>query len=147
MTRYHRGTPPAWYIQPVDWEPLIEAAREARANAHCPYSGFAVGAAVLMEDGSIQPGCNVENRTFGVTICAERAAIVGAVARGLRNPQAVAVITDTHPPAAPCGPCREALVEFAKDLPILLTNLSGDRKVVQLKDLHPLPFELPKKTG
>jgi cytidine deaminase len=122
---------------------LIEAAREARDHAHCPYSGFAVGAAVLMEDGSIHAGCNVENRTFGLTICAERTALAGAVSKGLREPRAVAVITDTDPPAAPCGACREAMLEWVRDLPILLTNPRGDRRVVQLAELHLLPFDLP----
>lgn len=128
----------------MDWDPLVAAATAARDKSHSPYSHFAVGAAVLMEDGSIHTGCNVENRSFGMTICAERTAIVTAVSQGLRRPQAIAVVTDTDPPAAPCGACREVLAEFADELPVLLCNLQGDRQLMQLSELFPLPFKLPQ---
>jgi len=128
----------------MNWEPLVAAATAARDKSHSPYSHFAVGAAVLMEDGSVHAGCNVENRSFGLTVCAERTAIATAVGQGLRRPQAVAVVTDTDPPAAPCGACREVLAEFAEDLPVLLCNLQGDRRLIQLSELFPLPFKLPQ---
>ena len=131
-------------MRAIDWEPLVAAALAARENAHRPYSGFAVGAALEMEDGSVVAGANVENRSFGLTICAERAAIAAGVARGLKRPRAVAVVTATDPPAPPCGMCRETLAEFAgPDLPVLLTNPRGDRTLYRLADLLPHPFEFP----
>jgi cytidine deaminase len=129
----------------VDWEPLIAAAREAAARAHAPYSRFPVGAALLMEDGSIVAGCNVENRSYGLTMCAERTAIGAAVARGLTRPRALAVTTTSAPPSAPCGMCRETLREFASDLPVLLVNPDGERVETSLAALLPLPFELPAR--
>jgi len=129
--------------EPIDWEPLIAAARQAAARAHAPYSRFAVGAALLMEDGTVVAGCNVENRSYGLTMCAERTAIGAAVSRGLTSPRALAVVTTTAPPSAPCGMCRETLREFAEDLPILLVNPDGRRVETTLAELLPFPFELP----
>jgi cytidine deaminase len=127
----------------VDWPPLIAAARAARERAHAPYSRFLVGAALLMEDGSIVTGCNVENRSYGLAICAERTAMAAAVSRGLTRPVAAVVVTNTSPPSAPCGMCRETLREFAEDLPILLVSLSGERLEVTLAELLPHSFVLP----
>jgi cytidine deaminase len=128
----------------MDWQPLIAAARAARANAYAPYSRFAVGAALLMEDGSIVAGANVENCIPALSVCAERAAMATAVGAGLRRPQALAVVTDTDPPARPCGLCRQALVEFARDLTILVCDAAGERcEEVRLADLLPHPFSLP----
>jgi cytidine deaminase len=105
-----------------------------------------VGAALLMEDGSIVVGCNVENRSYGLTICAERNALAAAVARGLRAPRAAAVVTDTSPPSPPCGMCRETLQELASPhLPILLVNPAGDRCERTLGELFPQPFVLPPR--
>jgi cytidine deaminase len=129
----------------VDWQALVDAASEARRHAHAPYSGYTVGAALLMEDGSLVAGCNVENRSYGLAICAERNAITTAVARGLSRPKALAVVTDSSPPAAPCGMCRETLCEFAEELPILLANPAGERREVRLTELLPLPFVLPRR--
>ncbi len=130
--------------QEIDWNQLLEKAIEARERAYAPYSEFQVGAAILMEDGSIFQGCNVENRSFGLTICAERVAIASAVAAGSRQPRAVAVVTGTDPPSVPCGPCLEVLTEFAEaDLPIVLANPSGASLKYRLKDLLPHPFVLP----
>ncbi|MFQ5528308.1 MAG: cytidine deaminase [Thermoanaerobaculia bacterium] len=130
----------------MDWTELLEAATEARKRAYCPYSNFPVGAAVRTRGGSILIGCNIENRTFGLTVCAERVAVHSAVALGHREVVAVAVVTDTHPPSAPCGQCREVLTEFARpDLPLLLANLQGDQVEYRLADLLPHPFELPAK--
>ena len=131
---------------PMDWEPLIAAATAARARAYAPYSHFDVGAALLMEDGSIHAAANVENCIPSLGICAERNAMAAAASAGLRRPQAVAVIADMTPPAAPCGLCRQTLAEFARDLsdlPILLVNLQGERQETTLAELLPRPFSLP----
>src|SRR5215831_11634209 len=126
----------------VDWEPLIAAAGKARARAYAPYSRFAVGAAVLMEDGSIHAAGNCENCIPALAICAERLAIARAVGAGLRRPQALAVVTDSSPPARPCGLCRQTLAEFAADLPILSVNLAGERALTRLAEIFPQPFSL-----
>ena len=129
----------------MNWESLVEAARSARENAYCKYSGFAVGAAVLTRSGQIFSGCNVENRTYGLTVCAERVAVASAVAAGEKEVIAVAVITDTDPPATPCGPCREVLSEFGgPDIPVLLANTDGDQVEFRLEELLPHPFNLPE---
>src|SRR5215475_3231505 len=127
----------------IDWEPLIAAAQKARANSYSPYSGFPVGAAILMEDGSIWAAANVENCIPALAICAERNAMAAAASAGLRHPQAVAVVTSTTPPSAPCGLCRQTLSEFADDLPILLVNLDGAREEHRLSEILPLRFRLP----
>jgi cytidine deaminase len=128
----------------MDWQPLIAAARAARANAYAPYSKFPVGAAVLMEDGSIHAAANVENCIPALAVCAERVAVAKAVGAGLRRPQALAVLTDTDPPARPCGLCRQTLVEFARDMPILVCNADGTQcEEVHLAELFPYPFSLP----
>jgi len=126
----------------MDWEPLIAAARAAQANSYSPYSGFPVGAAILMEDGSIWAAANVENCLPALSICAERNAMSAAASAGLRRPQAVAVITNTTPPSPPCGLCRQTLSEFADDLPILLVNPEGGREEHRLAELLPLRFRL-----
>ena len=104
-----------------------------------------MGAALLLEDGSVVAGCNVENRSYGLTMCAERTAIGAAVSRGLTRPRALAVVTTTAPPSAPCGMCRETLREFAEDLPILLVNPEGRRVETTLAELRPFPFALPDR--
>ncbi len=128
--------------QSPDWEPLIEAASAARERAYAPYSKFLVGAAIATDDGTIYSGCNVENRTFGLTVCAERVAMGTAVADGRTDIRAVVVVADAAPPAPPCGLCRETLTEFGSpDLPVLLVNTSGERVEYRLGDLLPHPFE------
>lgn len=112
----------------IDWDELERAALTVRMKAHAPYSSYAVGAAVLTASGRIFMGCNVENASYGLSICAERSAIVHMVAAGERQPVAIAVVTQgasklgadvTSPPVgAPCGMCRQTLAEFADDLPI-----------------------------
>jgi len=130
----------------VNWDPLIEAAKTARGRAYAPYSGFLVGAAVLTRDGRIFGGCNIENRSFGSTVCAERVALGSAIASGSEGLEAVAVISETDPPAAPCGLCLQVLTEFGgQDLPVLLINPSGDRQEYRLQDLHPHPFRMPSQ--
>ncbi len=128
----------------MDWTELLEAAEAVRQSAYCPYSGFQVGSAILTEDGNVFIGCNVENRSFGLTVCAERVAVLSAVAQGQRKLAAVAVITDTEPPAPPCGQCLEVLTEFGRpDLPVLLANVQGESKQYRLRDFLPHPFEFP----
>jgi len=135
---YHTG--PCYSLNPMDWEALIAAAAAARANAYAPYSRFPVGAAILMEDGSIHAAANVENGIPALSICAERNAIAAAASAGLRQPQAVAVVTATSPPSRPCGLCRQTLAEFAEDLPIVMVNLDGEREETTLAEIFPQAF-------
>ena len=118
----------------MDWEPLIEAAWQVRERAHAPYSKFHVGAA-LLADGKVITGCNVENLSYGLTNCAERVAVGTAIAAGLRNIEAVAVVADTTVPISPCGACRQVLAEFGDPL-ICLANRS-ERLVFRLSELLP----------
>lgn len=128
----------------MDWDTLIAEAGRARERAYAPYSGYRVGSALQTEDGSVFSGCNVENRSFGATVCAERVAIGSAVATGAERISAVVVITESRPPASPCGLCLQVLTEFGNpDLPILLVNTDGERLERRLADLHPHPFEMP----
>ncbi len=110
----------------LDREALILAALAARGNAYAPYSNFAVGAAVLTASGQVFCGVNVENATFGLTICAERTAMACAVTAGHRDIVAIAVVTPTAGPASPCGMCRQMMVEFNPEMTVLLANLQGD---------------------
>ncbi len=127
----------------MDWDALYNAAKTVREQAYAPYSRFHVGAALLGEGGKIYSGCNVENRSFGLCVCAERSAVTAAVAAGEQRFQALVVIADCSPVVSPCGMCRETLSEFARDLPILLVNLNGERQETTLRELHPSPFEWP----
>ncbi|MBU6485916.1 MAG: cytidine deaminase [Betaproteobacteria bacterium] len=102
-------------ISDPQWLQLADAARRASANAHCPYSRFRVGAAVLTGDGGIAAGCNVENASYGLTVCAERSAVTRAVADGARSIEAVVVYTPTAEPVTPCGACRQVIAEFGRD--------------------------------
>jgi cytidine deaminase len=125
----------------ADWEPLLGAAWEAWARAYAPYSGFRVGAALLRSDGSIVPGCNVENASYPVGQCAERTAVCAAVSRGMaaEGMLALAVVTEAGTLTPPCGACRQVLAEFAQGLPILLANRT-DRSLCDLRDLLPRAF-------
>jgi cytidine deaminase len=124
---------------------LIDAARLAREAAYAPYSNFKVGAAVLTATGEIFSGGNIENASFGATICAERVAIFTAIAGGCRDLTYLAVIADTPEPVAPCGLCRQVLAEFSPDCRIIMANLSGQWRMVNLKELLPLAFRLPPR--
>ncbi len=123
------------------WKPLLDAAWAARDRAHAPYSHFQVGAALLMASGQVVAGCNVENAAYPVGLCAERGAISTAVALGLQPGDLVAavVVTDAEPLTPPCGACRQVLVEFADDVPILLAN-RRTRQLHRLADLLPHSF-------
>ena len=127
--------------QSPDWTPLLEAAWRARGHAHAPYSHFQVGAALLTASGEVFAGCNVENAAYPVTLCAERGALSAAVAAGLAPGALVAavVVTDVAELTPPCGACRQALVEFAGSLPVLLAN-HRTRTLHRLEDLLPHSF-------
>jgi cytidine deaminase len=121
---------------------LLVAAIGARKRAHAPYSGFPVGAALLGDDGRVYAGCNVENSSYGLTVCAERNAVGQAVARGATRVLALAVVADTPVPTPPCGMCLQTLAEFADgDLPILLAGVNGAREVTTLDALLPRRFD------
>lgn len=122
---------------------LVAAARAVRKNAHAPYSRFHVGAAVRDERGRIHVGCNVENASYGLTICAERNAVAAAVAAGARKVSAVAVVTPTNPPGTPCGACRQVLAEVGTpDTRVLLAGPRGAAEATTLGDLLPRSFAL-----
>jgi cytidine deaminase len=125
----------------MDLDRLVTTARTARLNAHAPYSGFRVGAALETPAGLIFGGCNVENATYGLTICAERVALVKAISEGETAFTRIAVIADTEAPTPPCGACRQLLWEFAGDLEIILANLKEVKEVHRLAQLLPLPFD------
>lgn len=107
---------------------LIAAAIEAQRNAYAPYSKYPVGAAVETSDGRVFAGCNVENASLGLTICAERVAVGAAVSAGARDIKSVVVVTNSVPPAAPCGACRQVLAEFGSEIAILAVGPGGSRK-------------------
>jgi cytidine deaminase len=121
--------------------PLIAAARTAREHAHAPYSNFRVGAAVRAKSGRIFSGCNVENSTYGLTLCAERVAIFKAISEGERGFDAVAVVTDTDALTPPCGACRQIIWEFCGDAEVILANLHGRTEHHRMSALFPKPFD------
>lgn len=120
---------------------LIDAAKQARENAHAPYSNFRVGAALRSTSGRIFSGCNVENASYGLTMCAERVAVFKAISDGERGFSALAVVTDADILTPPCGACRQLIWEFCGDIPVTIANLKGQTDVVQMKDLFPRPFD------
>jgi len=120
---------------------LLDAARAARLHAHAPFSKFQVGAALETEDGHVITGCNVENATYGLTICAERVAIFKAISDGHRRFVRVAVVADTAAPTPPCGACRQILWELGGDLEVILGNLTAETGRFRMRDLLPLPFD------
>jgi cytidine deaminase len=125
----------------TDWTLLADAARAASANAYAPYSRFAVGAAVLAADGRLFSGCNVENASFGLTICAERNAIAQAVAAGVRDIVAVCVHTPTTEPTPPCGACRQVILEFGR-AEVMSACSSGTTRRWAAQELLPGAFAL-----
>lgn len=130
---------------PIPWEELVAAAKAVREKAWAPYSRFRVGAALLADDGTIFAGCNVENRSYGLCVCAERNALTTAVAQGHRRFRACAVVVDDSPVALPCGMCRESLTEFDPqgEMEILAVNLDGEERRFRLGEIFPEPFVLP----
>ncbi|MGB9722751.1 MAG: cytidine deaminase [Chloroflexia bacterium] len=123
-----------------DLQALLEAAREAQKRAYAPYSRFAVGAALLTASGKVFPGCNVENASYGLTLCAERVAIGSAVAAGERDFVAMAVVAPSPGPVSPCGMCRQTMVEFNPGLRLILANLQGEVLETTAGDLLPGAF-------
>ena len=124
-----------------EYDALITAAKQARENAHAPYSNFRVGAALRAKSGRIFTGCNVENATLGLTCCAERVAIFKAVSEGERGFEAIAVVADTDTLTPPCGACRQIIWEFCGDVPVILTNLKGKLIKERSGNLLPRPFD------
>jgi len=122
-------------------DPLIAAALAAREHAHAPFSKFKVGAAVEDGTGHIHTGCNIENATYGLTLCAERVAIFKAISEGAKGFTRVAVAADTDLPTPPCGACRQILWEFCGDIEIVLVNLHGKSETLRMGELFPRPFD------
>jgi cytidine deaminase len=120
---------------------LVRAARRARRNARAGYSHFKVGAALETAGGTIITGCNIENATYGLTVCAERVAMWKALSEGHRKFRRIAVVADTNDPTPPCGPCRQILWEFGGDLEVVLANLRAEKGRYKLSALLPLPFD------
>jgi cytidine deaminase len=123
---------------------LVAAAERVKHNAYAVYSNFRVGAALLTDEGDIFEGCNVENASYGLTICAERNAVFQAVAEGKKRFRAIAISSDAAGFITPCGACRQVLAEFAPRLEIILTNKAGKKKVTSLDKLFPIPPDLKK---
>jgi len=122
----------------MDYEELIAKAMEAREKAHAPYSHFAVGAALLAKSGRIYTGCNVENASYGLSICAERAAVFKAVSEGERVFEAIAVVTEKG--VTPCGACRQVLIEFGEDIQVIAADETGGYRIFDLQELLPEAF-------
>ena len=121
---------------------LIAQAKDARRWAHAPYSNFSVGAALLSSDGRVFTGCNVENSTYGLSMCAERVAIFKAISEGAHEIERIAVVTDHEHIAPPCGCCRQMIWEFASDkTEVILANLAGDARTYRIRDLLPEAFD------
>jgi cytidine deaminase len=134
-------------LRAVDVDRLVEAARRARLRAYAPYSRYRVGAAILTRAGAIHTGCNIENATYGATLCAERSAVAAMIGAGDKAPIACAVVTRGTTPGAPCGICRQVLTEFARDMKLFLVAVDAQgrvvsRKAARLSALLPQAFRL-----
>lgn len=120
---------------------LVSLAREARERARAPYSGFKVGAALKTRSGEIVTGCNIENASYGLTLCAERVAVFKAVSEGLADFDAIAVVAAGKRLTPPCGPCRQILWEYCGDIVVHLADLRGRTRTLRLSELLPYPFD------
>jgi cytidine deaminase len=120
---------------------LIREAKAARNNARAPYSQFKVGAALETRQGKTYSGCNVENSTYGLTVCAERVAVWKALSEGASQFRRMAVVADTQALTPPCGACRQIIWEYCGDIEILLANLQGEKATYQMSQLFPAPFD------
>ena len=139
-------------LKPSDWifsgmtpEELMEEARTACGAAYAPYSGFPVGAAILTDEGRVFRGSNVENGSYGLSLCAERSAISAMITAGGRHPEAVAVTNCSGDPCPPCGACRQVLSEFNPEIMVVLENGEGSFSFFSLKDLFPMPFNFMER--
>ncbi|HLA48651.1 MAG: cytidine deaminase [Nitrospinae bacterium RIFCSPLOWO2_02_39_17] len=121
---------------------LIAEAKKVRENAYTPYSNFRVGAAVLTEDNRIFTGCNIENSSYGLSICAERVAIFNAISAGYKKFIKLTVVTNTEPPASPCGACRQIIFEFGDNIEVIMVNLKGEIKIMKINELLKDGFKL-----
>jgi cytidine deaminase len=126
---------------PPDFRELTRFAKQARRRAHAPYSRFRVGAALRVRGGEIVTGCNIENASYGLTLCAERVAVFKAVSEGLRRFDAIAVVADSKRLTPPCGPCRQILWEFCGDIWVHLAGLDRRTRTFRLSELLPFPFD------
>ena len=124
-----------------EYDALIAAAKHSREHAHAKFSNFKVGAALRAVSGKIYGGCNVENATYGLTICAERVAIFKAISEGERTFDAIAVVTDTAMLTPPCGACRQIIWEFCGDVPVVMASVKGKVETVRMSQLFPKPFD------
>lgn len=140
----------AWEAVPLELTPasdidpeqaLVVAATDARTRAQARYSGFKVGAALETSDGGVITGCNIENATYGLTLCAERVALVKALSEGQTSFTRIAVVADTVDPTPPCGPCRQLLWEYCGDIEVILANLERTTAKLRLSALLPMPFD------
>ena len=120
---------------------LARLARQARRRAYAPFSRFKVGAALRTRTGEVVTGCNVENASYGLTLCAERVAVFKAVSEGIRGFEAIAVVADSRRLTAPCGPCRQILWEFCGDITVHMADLHGRTRTMRLSELLPFPFD------
>lgn len=125
----------------ADYDGILAVAKSARENAHAKFSNFKVGAGLRAASGKIYGGCNVENATYGLTVCAERVAIFKAISEGERKFDAIAVVTDTDKLTPPCGACRQIIWEFCGDVPVVMSNLHGKTEVMRMSELFPKPFD------
>jgi cytidine deaminase len=132
---------PGSEIRDSQFDVLLQAARAVREHAHADYSGFKVGAALETADGTIVTGCNIENATYGLTVCAERVAIFKALSEGHREFRRMVVVAPPEAPTPPCGACRQVLWEFAGDLELILANAKGETGRHRMSELLPQPFD------
>ncbi len=126
----------------MDVSGLIKKAEQVRHNAYARYSKFKVGAALRAADGRVFAGCNVENASYGLSICAERVAVYNAISSGVREFTHLALVADSPTLCSPCGACRQVLTEIAPDIDVIMANLSGDVEIISLKELLPKSFSL-----
>ncbi|TET80184.1 cytidine deaminase [candidate division TA06 bacterium] len=124
----------------MDEQELIRMAHKAREKAYAPYSKFKVGAALLTKTDRVYTGSNVENKSYGLTVCAERNAVSAAISDGERDFVAIVISSTSKPPAPPCGACRQVLKEFSGDIKVIMVNAAGDRKIRTVAELLPEPF-------
>lgn len=124
----------------MDINELINKAKNAREHSYSPYSGFKVGAALKTKNEMVFTGCNIENSSYGLSICAEQEAIFKAISAGERDLDTIAVVTDSDKLTTPCGACRQVMWEFSKDMTIVVANLKGEKKEFKIKELLAHPF-------